>query len=432
MPSNIRDPLIDTFLKHQARYFPAQWNMARFHSTYILPPTHPQSLHPALLDALCLIGCMYGPEPLRSYEAFFYARLQRSLYDCLAKADRLLDFIRASALVALYSFQRSRRVDGQNRLAAIAHFAMACGLHRIDSYDLNPANFSLLTPPASLVELGDMIHTWWSLFYFDQFVALVLHLPCTIPLDDKIVTTMWPCAFQDYANGYAAYMSYSSLSTLYSLDQDSNARLSAYDNVYAFRAKSCAMFYRVVLLEASSKEGTNVAYDARVAICVISQLTETMVSYRQHVCPTFKMRNNEVAHDSALVLSMMLAYGASIRLLHLFADDDKSAYQQRLDTARACVKLAAETSGTNMQGLLTLSVLLPWHSSYEVLAWELIRLTESGQIAAAAEVRADLDQLMDAYITIAKHYSTMSFRNRADFQKLAKFNIHPEEFAKLP
>jgi len=108
IPRNIRDYLIKECWRHRRLHFPAQLNMSRFWPAYKLPPSHPESIHPALLDAMCLLGCLHGGNSLQSYEHVFYARLQRSLYDCLENADRLLDFIRASTLAAKYCFTKSR------------------------------------------------------------------------------------------------------------------------------------------------------------------------------------------------------------------------------------------------------------------------------------------------------------------------------------
>jgi len=238
-------------------------------------------------------------------------------------------------------------------------------------------------------------------------------------------------------------MPYSSLSTLYSVDFDPDARLAAYDNVYAFRAKGCAVFYNAILLVSSFKgcflfplenqsnsrrfslEGLDVTHDARVAICAVSRLIDVMTSYRQRICPTFNGMRNETDHDGTLVLSMTLAYGALIQLLHLFSDEDADSYQQRFGVAQACARLAAEACQVDMN-LLTLTVLLPWHSAYEVLEWELNRLAMSGHTGkGAADVRADLDGLMGAYINIAKHYS-FSFKQKLNLRTLARFSIHPE------
>jgi len=141
-----------------------------------------------------------------------------------------------------------------------------------------------------------------------------------------------------------------------------------------------------------------------------SLLTDTMLLYRQRICPTFDSRRNEVVHDNTLVVSLSLAYGASIQLLHIFSDRDIDAYWQRLDIARACVTFTAEVCQADLD-LLSFSGWLPWISAYEVLTWELIRLTMAKDIEGAADVRADLDRMMETYMRFSKHYS-FSSKNR--------------------
>ncbi|KDQ20174.1 hypothetical protein BOTBODRAFT_389059 [Botryobasidium botryosum FD-172 SS1] len=200
MLTNIRDPLVAVFLRHRWLYF-TQWNMSRFWAAYSLPPHHPEGIHPALLDAMCLFGCLQNHDSLRPYEQLFYARLQRSLYDCLAHADRLLDFVRASMLAANYCYLKGRIVEGQSRASATVRFATACGLNQIDTYNYVTSNMTpLLQPPKDLVNLGDMIHAWWGLFCIDRIGALLLEIPATVSHGDKATTTMWPCALEFYTD----------------------------------------------------------------------------------------------------------------------------------------------------------------------------------------------------------------------------------------
>ncbi|KDQ12511.1 hypothetical protein BOTBODRAFT_417593 [Botryobasidium botryosum FD-172 SS1] len=181
MPTNLRDQLISVFIEHRWHYF-AEWNMQKFWGAYKLPPSHPDAIHPALLDAMCLIACLHHQRWARSYERLFYERLRRSLYECLANADRLLDFIRASTLGASYcAINGSRLLEAQVNYSAIAQFAMACGLHRIDSYDLPSHNtLPLLKQPTNLVDLGDMIYAWWWIYSCDRFFALLTGNSATV------------------------------------------------------------------------------------------------------------------------------------------------------------------------------------------------------------------------------------------------------------
>lgn len=64
---------------------------------------------------------------------------------------------------------------------------MACGLHQIDTTDIDsPARFPILGPPDDLIELGERIHVFWALYTADQFVSLTLGKPSAAPSDHSV------------------------------------------------------------------------------------------------------------------------------------------------------------------------------------------------------------------------------------------------------
>jgi len=302
---------------------------------------------------------------------------------------------------------------------------MACGLHTIDTYDLNSPKLSLLRSPRDLVDLGDMIHTWWNIFLVDRLGALLLEAPGTVAHDDENITTMWPCAFEDYENDQATQAPYKGLLSLRSSEPDPDLTPNVYDNIYAFRAQGCEMFYHAIALVGSFKEGLDVSHDAKVAISVTKLLHDAMVLYRHRTCPTFDRKGNkeDCTHDCTLIFSMTITYGAWIQLLHIFSEEGNTFYQQRFEVARACAKLAVEVCKVDAS-LLNVTIWLPWYSAYEVLAWEFTRLKNLKDHKGAADVRTDLDGLMDAYLRFAERYS---FKNNEAFQKLSRFDIHTAE-----
>ncbi|KDQ20177.1 hypothetical protein BOTBODRAFT_62508 [Botryobasidium botryosum FD-172 SS1] len=397
--------------------------MRKFWSAYKLPSSDPEGLHPALIDVLCLLGCLHGPTSLQPYEVIFYKRLNRSLHDSLANKDRLLDFIRASGLAAVYCFARSRVIEGQNRLAAITQFAVACGLHKIDTHDFNAPNLNLflLGRPRDLTALGDMIHAWWSLFCIDQLGAMVLEIPATLRCDDESVTTIWPCSFEEYeGSGNAAFAPYSGFSSLRSLTPGPDAAIGAYRNVYALRTKSCIMFYRGMRLASAFREGTDVNHDAYVAITVASCLAEDIALYRRQKCPSFDRpsspaKSDNLVHDSSLIFTISMSYGALIQLFHVFAGDFRS-HRKRFDVARKCARFAAKICRVTPSSV-NLATWLPWYSAYEVLAWHPIPFEMLGDGAAVAAARTDLDALTDAFKRFGRHYS-LDFKNDRAFQRL--------------
>ncbi|KDQ18962.1 hypothetical protein BOTBODRAFT_480231 [Botryobasidium botryosum FD-172 SS1] len=426
MVRNIRDPLVHECLRHRQVQFPAQWNISRFWFAYELPPSHPESIHPALLDAMCLLGCLHGGNTLKAYEPLFYTRLQRSLYNCLEDADRLLDFIRASTLLAKYCLTTARCEEGYHRHAATVRFAMACGLHRIDTYNPELLEIPLLRRPKDLVDIGDMIHAWWNVFLIDRLGALLMRSSGTIAHDDERITTLWPCAFEDYENGQATQAPYRGLLSLRISQPDMEPTNRVYDNIYAFRTQGSEVYYYGILLGSSSREGVDVSREASAAIDAALLLSEAMTSYRRQICPTFhRTRNQEgFIHDCALIFAMTVNYGGLIQLLHIFAKDNNPFYWQRVGVARACVELAIEVCQVDLS-LLNLTIWLPWYSAYEVLAWEYIRLKSLNDLIGAATLWAELEGLMNAYKTFTRYYSLEENKAFGEtFQMLSNYDIH--------
>ncbi|KDQ19009.1 hypothetical protein BOTBODRAFT_481234 [Botryobasidium botryosum FD-172 SS1] len=350
--ANIRYPLIEIFMKNRWHYF-TEWDPTRFWTLYKLPASHPESLHPALLDVMCLLGCIHNTSSLLGYERLFYARLQRSLVDCLKHADRLYDFIRASVLAGLYCHYRKRYTEGQNHQAATIHFAMACGLHKIETYDLRSSGLSsLIKPPKAIVDLGDMIHTWWGLYCLDRMTSVLLECPFTIPKDEEAIKTVWPCAFEDYVNGVLRYAPYSGIGSLFLRIDDPLGTLSPYDNIFTFRAKSIAMLFHAITLASSYKEehiAAEQSHSTDAAIEATSRLIEAMLVYRESTCPVFSRTRyyEDDGHDGTLIYAISTAYAALIQLLSALAEKDVESYRKRLLVARACVALGLEARRTD-------------------------------------------------------------------------------------
>ncbi|KDQ19011.1 hypothetical protein BOTBODRAFT_28489 [Botryobasidium botryosum FD-172 SS1] len=421
---------VNVFLKRRSHNFMA-WSMSKFWAAYKLPPSHPESIHPAFLNAMCLYGCSYGPSSTRVYEPLFYARLQRSLADCLASADRLHDFMRASALAAVYCFHRKRYAVGQNHLAATIHLAVACGLDKIDSCDVSSASISrLLRSPRDATDLGDMIHTWWGLFCMDRIASTLLECPTTIPENDDVITTIWPCKFEDYASGQAIHAAYSGTASLRTPPGDLTIAVSVYENVYAFRAKSVGLLFHTMTLTPSHQErNVDQIRDTRITIDVASRLSEIMVAYRQEMCPTFSCTRycENDGHDSTLIFAMTTCYTALIRLLTVSADKDQGSYQRRLKIARDCVALGAEAYSTDPH-LAAPCIVFAWCASYEVFAWEVVRLNKLGEGEAATAALLEVEAAMNLIRRLVQIFET--FKKKWPVQNLQRFNIHKAELAK--
>lgn len=80
----------------------------------MLPPSHPDSLHPALMNAIFMAACSgCGPE-MTPYEDLFLARAQDHLNQSRALVDRLEHMLWASVIISWYWTRIGRVLEAHN------------------------------------------------------------------------------------------------------------------------------------------------------------------------------------------------------------------------------------------------------------------------------------------------------------------------------
>ncbi len=104
--------------------------MTRFQISLLQQPG--EQPHPALLQAINLMGCYFSRDPqLRKYENDL---LQQSLHEItvsLRDCANLCDIVQASSLLALYCYFNGRFVEGYRHSFVAARLAVALDLHQI-------------------------------------------------------------------------------------------------------------------------------------------------------------------------------------------------------------------------------------------------------------------------------------------------------------
>lgn len=111
---------ITTVLKYPHGLF-FQHHLPRIFRAIELPPTHPDALHPCLVNTLFLIASHFSAESLGSsyqqYQDLFLARARAGMMDSLAMADRLFHFIVASVILARWFVSKGRLVEAHHQTA---------------------------------------------------------------------------------------------------------------------------------------------------------------------------------------------------------------------------------------------------------------------------------------------------------------------------
>ncbi|KDQ07876.1 hypothetical protein BOTBODRAFT_38438 [Botryobasidium botryosum FD-172 SS1] len=191
LPRCYKYHLIDCFL-HYRFQSGIELHIPRFLASLSLPPD--EGPHPALIDAMCLVACALSRKPyLRKHEPYILSQARAHLDQSLAEADRLFDFIRASALLSRYYALRGRFQEGFITISACAKLTIACGLHKIASRVWSDPRAravpgsSLLKPPRDPVELAERILGFWAVFVIERMYTIHDRIPSAF-VDDEIET----------------------------------------------------------------------------------------------------------------------------------------------------------------------------------------------------------------------------------------------------
>lgn len=160
---------------------------ASFMAALAVSEGSPEALHPALIDAVLLVGIYFSRAPsLDRYEAIYLAQARQKLSDSYNHTDRLHDFVRASNLITFYylckgkhrplpPFSRwapnmsmflGRYPEAYEQVVSSLHMAVTCGMHQISSSVWRPISPSassntFLPPPRNGIDIGERIHTFW-------------------------------------------------------------------------------------------------------------------------------------------------------------------------------------------------------------------------------------------------------------------------------
>lgn len=144
-----------------------------------LPPSHPESPHPALLNAIFLAACNIGGGSMTAYEPLFLHRTRSSLEQSLAYADRLIHFMWANVILASYYTRVGRVVEAHNTLSATVCFAVGAGLHS----ELAEGQTGLTLPPADDVERLERVNLWYALTLCEASIDIGAGLPPSAPVN---------------------------------------------------------------------------------------------------------------------------------------------------------------------------------------------------------------------------------------------------------
>ncbi|KDQ09325.1 hypothetical protein BOTBODRAFT_527589 [Botryobasidium botryosum FD-172 SS1] len=191
VPCGARSHLMALFIRFR-RSHTFEFNVPRLTFLLGLPPSHHRAPHPAFSSAIMLYGCVYAEDALRQlFERALVHRVRQDVQNALAHADRLVDCARALTLLGCYFYSMFKPLVGHYYVSAAMSLAIACGLHKIRSLDLDSQGVpSLINPALDLIELGDRINLFWMILSVDRMKSLLCEaVPCG-PRDEDITTLL--------------------------------------------------------------------------------------------------------------------------------------------------------------------------------------------------------------------------------------------------
>ncbi|KDQ12158.1 hypothetical protein BOTBODRAFT_57007 [Botryobasidium botryosum FD-172 SS1] len=187
-PASLADCLIESYRQNEHQ-FTYDFSPPEFFVALRNPDTS-AGAHPALRNVVYLLGCFFHGGTLAALEPVFMRRATESLRHAIAYADRLIDFIEASCMFAVYHFYKLRHIEGHNLAQTAMLFAIACGLHT-----LKPPSWGqdtprrLVLPPQTSAEIRRRVRVWWKVFCAERGTSTYMRLPLT--LADEHIHTVW-------------------------------------------------------------------------------------------------------------------------------------------------------------------------------------------------------------------------------------------------
>ncbi|KAF8311354.1 hypothetical protein DL93DRAFT_1478245 [Clavulina sp. PMI_390] len=133
-----------------------------------LPPSHPNSIHPCLLNACYLGACASNGGVLAEFKSYFVQRTRYFLQQSLTFADRTTHFLWGSLILAIFYVQEQRLVECVTVAETTARFALACGLNLPNQFrkedNGSKGRESLLPLPKNKAETDERIRLAHSIY----------------------------------------------------------------------------------------------------------------------------------------------------------------------------------------------------------------------------------------------------------------------------
>ncbi|CAE6385529.1 unnamed protein product [Rhizoctonia solani] len=358
LPNNIRNYLIDLFLPHRHRCG-FEVHIGRFLASLDLPIN--KRPHPCLMNSIYLLGCHYSPGGSLSHlEPMFLAKARSSLAESLEHADRLKDFLFASALLACYFYFKGRLLEGQHHNSAAVRF----------------------DPPRDPIELYELINIFWLTFITDRAGSLGTGLPHAIK--DTEITTVFPRPLKEFEEGTITDDSNATIMNMY--EDGNHAQDASKDSLHCLRVKSLALLERSSRLSMVPEgERTSTFWrEFRATDRALERIAQTL----PHIHSGMGINDT-----SSLIFVHTFVQGSTIQLHSPFLDTIQASYDRSVkaaDAAMQVVHMIDNIDAKNFHMLMGLS----WICVSDILKREIRRKQNISDSDGARQSEQELEALL--------------------------------------
>ncbi|CAE6415055.1 unnamed protein product [Rhizoctonia solani] len=375
---------------------------------------------PALFYAMLLLGCHFISDPeLKFWENMFYERTKREIEANVARAytnDRMkynpLYHLQAMVMLGQWFYLKNRLLEGYVYVTRAMQFAIALGLHELDTRTYGhyvamgqkpSCGVAERWSPRDPIELGEAINLWWSCFEREYGGIVLNGLPPSISLDQ--VKTVWPVALSDFEDMGESELPNDnhSVSSIFDPEHYHIIADVSQDTANCIVAKGTILTYSAGKLDTERMSGSEVTDEwwARFEEC-----DRGIVSFTESVRKAYFGRDIEevamvaLAHTAVDCATIQLhgpladyelGIGAQGDSRGLLADNSLGgySYMRCIEACRSIALATAYIEGIDT-GYMQMFFGISWSCAAGVLAKHIPRLRQSGCTEQAQEMEQQL------------------------------------------
>ncbi|KAF8309047.1 hypothetical protein DL93DRAFT_2170678 [Clavulina sp. PMI_390] len=378
LPLSLSIRLINLFLPFRSHYY-FLIDLSRFGHSLPLPPSHPESIHPCLLNACYLAACACNRGGLSPFIPHFLDRTRHFLQQSLMYADRIPHFMWANIIMAAFFVKDRRMLEAMTTAGTVTRLALACGLglpsDSASGIDESTVDEYLLPPPKDQVEADDRIRLAHSIYTGTQGLPH-LGFPASYP-------------FEDWWSPISQEVSFDTQDGKASVPKEKLWRLEVYLKVLVTNT-----FERVKTFTRSIVANGHLGREEEY-LSIETQIRVQRESFRSLYDPQ-RLRGFEAStpFDINIVLGYATLYGSGLVLHSLWAAHDPAARPKMLECLQGLVNICTHTKNSKRPHLGLISI-VHMMNAVRLIAHELKRSTVKKDATLSVSYCVAIGSLLD-------------------------------------